>query len=56
MEGRTDILFERWFYCDDLGVQVAMSIIGDIFLTIWSPLTVHKISYQFLQIIAINTN
>ncbi len=26
MEGRTDILFERWFYCDDLGVQVAIKI------------------------------
>lgn len=22
MEGRTDILFERWFYCQDLGVQL----------------------------------
>jgi hypothetical protein len=26
MEGKTDILFERWFYCDDLGVQVAIKI------------------------------
>ncbi len=30
MEGSSDALFERWFYCDDLGVQL-VPIIREFF-------------------------